>query len=354
MKKLFLATLLGSSIALCNLASAADTDLQTLEAAAKTEGTVNSVGMPDAWANWKGTWEDLANKYGLKHMDTDMSSAQEVAKFAAEKDNASADIGDVGAAFGPIATKQGVTQPYKPSTWAQIPDWAKDADGHWMLAYTGTIAFIINKQLVKAEDAPKSWADLKNGKYKVAIGDVSTAAQAANGVLAAAIAFKGDESNLAPGLQLFTELAKQKRLSLANPTIQTLEKGEIEVGVVWDFNGLSYRDQIDPKRFDVLIPSDGSVISGYTTIINKYAKHPNAAKLAREYILSDAGQINLARGYARPIRADHIKLPEDVAAKLLPAEQYRNVTPIKNPDVWEASAKALPQQWQEQVIFEMQ
>jgi putative spermidine/putrescine transport system substrate-binding protein len=247
-----------------------------------------------------------------------------------------------------------VTQPYKPSTWSQIPDWAKDKDGHWMLAYTGTIAFIINKQLVKDADAPKSWKDLEKGKYKVAIGDVSTAAQAANGVLAAAIANDGDETNLAPGLALFTKLAQQKRLSLANPTIQTLEKGEIEVGVVWDFNGLSYRDQIDPKRFDVLIPSDGSVISGYTTIINKYAKHPNAAKLAREYILSDAGQVNLARGYARPIRADHVKLPEDVAAKLLPSEQYKNVTPIKNPDAWEASSKKLPQQWQEQVIIEME
>ena len=354
MKKLFLATLLGSSIALSTAAMAADPDLATLEAAAKTEGAVNSVGMPDAWANWKGTWADLAAKYGLKHMDTDMSSAQEVAKFAAEKDNASADIGDVGAAFGPIATKQGVTQPYKPSTWEQIPDWAKDKDGHWMLAYTGTIAFIINKQLVKDADAPKSWKDLETGKYKVAIGDVSTAAQAANGVLAAAIANGGDETNLAPGLALFTKLAQQKRISLANPTIQTMEKGEIEVGVVWDFNGLSYRDQIDPKRFDVLIPSDGSVISGYTTIINKYAKHPNAAKLAREYILSDAGQVNLARGYARPIRADHVKLPEDVAAKLLPSAQYKNVTPIKNPDAWEASSKKLPQQWQEQVIIEME
>jgi putative spermidine/putrescine transport system substrate-binding protein len=67
-------------------------------------------------------------------------------------------------------------------------------------------------------------------------------------VLAAAIAYKGDEKNIEPGLQLFTKLAKQKRLSLANPTIQTMEKGEIEVGVVWDFNGLSYREQIDPKR----------------------------------------------------------------------------------------------------------
>ena len=354
MKQFFLASLLGSSIALCTTAMAADTDLKALEDAARKEGAVNSVGMPDAWANWKGTWEDLAKKYGLKHMDTDMSSAQELAKFAAEKDNASADIGDVGAAFGPIAVTQGVSQPYKPSTWDQVPEWAKDKDGHWALAYTGTIAFIINKDLVKEEERPKTWHDLEKGKYKVAIGDVGTAAQAANGVLAAAIAYKGDEANIAPGLQLFTKLAQQKRLSLANPTIQTLEKGEVEVGVVWDFNGLSYRDQIDPKRFEVLIPSDGSVTSGYTTIINKYAKHPNAAKLAREYIFSDAGQTNLAIGHARPIRAEHLKLPADVQAKLLPNDQYGAAQPIKDAAVWEATSKKLPQMWNEQVIIEME
>ncbi len=60
MKQLFLASLLGSTIAMCTAAMAADTDLKTLEAAAKAEGAVNSVGMPDDWANWKGTWEDLA------------------------------------------------------------------------------------------------------------------------------------------------------------------------------------------------------------------------------------------------------------------------------------------------------
>ncbi|AVF56499.1 extracellular solute-binding protein [Pseudomonas fulva] len=353
MKKLFMASLLGSAIAFCTSAMAAD-DLKALEDAARKEGMVNSVGMPDAWANWKDTWQDLASKYGLKHSDTDMSSAQEIAKFEAEKDNASADIGDVGAAFGPIAIAKGVSQPYKPSTWDQVPEWAKDKDGHWALAYTGTIAFIINKDLVKESERPKTWHDLERGTYKVAIGDVGTAAQAANGVLAAAIAYKGDESNVAPGLQLFTKLAQQKRLSLANPTIQTLEKGEVEVGVVWDFNGLSYRDQIDPKRFEVLIPSDGSITSGYTTIINKYAKHPNAAKLTREYIFSDAGQINLAKGHARPIRAEHLKLPEDVQAKLLPNEQYAPAQPIKNAEVWEATSKKLPQMWQEQVIIEME
>jgi putative spermidine/putrescine transport system substrate-binding protein len=352
MKRLLLASLMGTAVAMATQVMAADMDITSLEQAARAEGAVNSVGMPDSWANWKDTWADLDKLYSLKHMDTDMSSAQEIAKFAAEKDNASADIGDVGAAFGPIAVQQGVTQPFKPSTWAQIPDWAKDPDGHWMLGYTGSIAFIVNKQLVK--DVPRSWADLRKGQYKVAIGDVSAAAQAVNGVLAAAIANGGDEHNIQPGLDLFAELAEQGRLGLSNPTIQTLEKGEVEVGIVWDFNGLSYREQIDPSRFEVLIPSDGSVISGYTTLINKYAKNPNAAKLAREYILSDAGQINLAKGNARPIRAEHLTLPADVQAKLLPNAQYAKVQPIKDPKAWEATSKALPQLWQENVIINMQ
>lgn len=327
-------------------------NITALEKAARAEGQLASVGMPDSWANWKDTWRDLKTHYGLAHMDTDMSSAQEIAKFAAEKEQATADIGDVGEAFGPIAVQQGVSQPYKPSTWEDIPTWAKDQDGHWALAYTGTIAFIVNKQLVK--DAPTSWADLRSGSYKVSVGEVGVASQANNAVLAAAFATGGNEQDLSPALDLFAELAKQKRLSLNNPVVANLEKGEVEVGILWDFNALGYRDQIDRERFAVVIPSDGSVTSGYTTIINKYAKNPNAAKLAREYIFSDAGQINLARGYARPIRAEKLSLPDDVAAKLLPAAQYAKARPIADGKAWEASAKQLPRQWQERVVIHLQ
>ncbi|RWR03133.1 ABC transporter substrate-binding protein [[Pantoea] beijingensis] len=352
MKFLF-ASVLASAIAL-SLSSvhAADGDLAVLEKAARSEGQVNSVGMPDSWANWKDTWNDISTKYDIKHSDTDMSSAQEIAKFAAEKSNASADIGDVGAAFGPLSVQKGVTQPYKPSTWDQVPDWAKDKDGHWALAYTGTIAFIVDKQQVK--DIPHSWADLKKGNYVVTIGDVGIAAQAANGVLAANYAFGGDDKNVKPALTFFGELAKAGRLGLTDPTIANIEKGEIQVAVVWDFNGLNYRDQIDKSRFEVLIPSDGSVISGYTTIINKFAKHPNAAKLAREYIFSDAGQTNLAKGYARPIRAEHLTLPADIQAKLLPATEYKNARPIADQAAWEKTSKMLPRLWQENVIINMQ
>ncbi|AVF36781.1 ABC transporter substrate-binding protein [Rahnella sikkimica] len=351
MKQLFASVLTSALVLSASSAFAAEPPAELLKAA-QAEGTVNSVGMPDDWANWKDTWNDLSTKYGLKHSDTDMSSAQEIAKFLAEKDNASADIGDVGAAFGPVAVQKGVTQPYKPPTWDQVPDWAKDKDGMWALAYTGTIAFIIDKSQVK--DEPHSWADLLKGKYKVTIGDVSTAAQAANGVLAATYAMGGNEQNLKPGLEYFGKLAKAGRLSLTNPVIASLEKGEVQVGVVWDFNGLNYRDKIDKTRFDVVIPSDGSITSGYTTIINKFGKHPNAAKLAREYIFSDAGQINLARGYARPIRADHITLPDDVKSKLLPSSEYKNAHPIADPAAWDKSAKTLPRLWQENVMINMQ
>ena len=350
MKPLFV-SLLASSI-LCAFSAANAADTAALEKAAKSEGQVNSVGMPDTWANWKETWSDLSSKYGLQHSDTDMSSAQEIAKFAAEKNNASADIGDVGAAFGPVAVAKGVTQPYKPSHWDQVPDWAKDKEGHWALAYTGTIAFLVDKQQIK--DIPHSWADLKKGKYTVTIGDVGVAAQAANGVLAANYALGGDEKDLKPALAFFGELAKQGRLGVTDPVIANIEKGEVQMAVVWDFNGLNYRDQIDKNRYEVVIPSDGSVTSGYTTIINKYAKHPNAAKLAREYIFSDAGQINLARGYARPIRAEHLTLPADVQAKLLPQSEYKSARPIKDQAAWDKTSKLLPRLWQENVVINMQ
>ncbi|MRN55273.1 ABC transporter substrate-binding protein [Paenibacillus monticola] len=324
--------------------------LPELEAAAKKEGSVVSVGMPDTWANWKDTWTDITGKYGVTHADTDMSSAEEVAKFDAEKDKPTADIGDVGIAFGPVAVDKGVTQPYKTSYWDEIPAWAKDKDGQWIVGYQGTIAFLTNTKIVA--DPPQSWEDLKNGNYKIIVGDVTKAAQAQMAVLAAAIAFGGDESNIEPGIAFFEDLAKKGRLSNAEASPANIEKGEVEVTLLWDFNALNYRDQINKDGFNVAIPKEGSVVSGYATIINKWAPHPNAAKLTREYILSDAGQINLAKGYARPIR-DSVILPDDVAAKLLPADEYVNAKPVGDYKVWEETAKSIPQLWQERVLVHL-
>nr|WP_035445454.1 ABC transporter substrate-binding protein [Bacillus sp. UNC41MFS5] len=320
--------------------------LKEIETKAKVEGEINSVGMPDSWANWGETWNNVTKKYTLKHSDTDLSSAEEIAKMESEKDNATADIGDVGISFGPIAEQKGLTLPYKTSHWDEIPKWAKDDNGDWVVGYQGTIAFLTNKNLVK--NPPKSWNDILKGNYKVTIGDVQRGAQNQMGVLAAAMAFGGDETNIKPGLDFFAKLAKQGRLSLTDAKPANIEKGEVEVAIVWDFNALNYASQINRDQFDVCIPKEGSVVSGYTTLINKYAKHPYAAMATREYILSDQGQINLAKGFARPIR--DVKLPQEVADKLLPTEEYKKVTPVKDQKAWEKTASTLPQLWQEEVL----
>ncbi len=339
---------LGAAAALlAGRASAAPLD--DLIERARKEGVVNSLGMPDDWANWEATWKAITAQYGLKHTDTDMSSAEELAKFAAERANASGDIGDVGFDFCSVAVERGLAAPYKPTTFAQIPEWARDAEGRWMLAYTGTIAFAVAADL---PNPPKSWADLLTGTYKVATGDVGKASQSNAAVLACAIATGGDERRLDPAMDLFAKLARQKRLLTISPLPANMGRGEIQVGLLWDFNALSYRDKVGGARFNVVIPADGSVTSGYSTIINKYAKNPNAAMLVREYILSDEGQANLADGYARPIRVDHLTLPDATKAKLLPAAQYAKARPI-NPELWAEGARRVPALWQEKVLAEM-
>lgn len=327
----------------------ASLSLEELEAKAKEEGEVNSVGMPDSWANWKETWEEIEANYGLKHTDTDMSSAEELAKFAAEKTNASADIGDVGIAFGPVAEEQGLSLKYKTSYWDDVPDWAKDDDGDWLLAYTGQMCFITDKQnLPEGVEAPKSYRDILEGDYVLTIGDVETGNQDQFALLNAAIELGGDEANLDPGLEFFKQLAEEGRLKTNGASLANLEAGEVQVGMLWDFNALNYADSIDRERFEITVPPI-SVTTGYTTIINRYASNPHAAALAREFILSDEGQDNLAKGYARPIR-ENVELSDEAKEKLLPKSAYQEIYQLKDQKAWEETTKQLAQLWQENVV----
>lgn len=324
--------------------------LEEITAKAKEEGEVNSVGMPDDWANWDDTWQGISDTYGLKHTDVDLSSAEELAMFEAEKNNATKDIDDVGETYGAVAEEQGLTLKYKTSYWDEIPDWAKDDDGDWVVAYYGTMALLTNKKLVP--EAPTSFQDLLEGDYMVSIGDVARSTRAQYAVLAAAYAMGGDESNIQPGLDFFRQLAEQGRLDKGEFTLSRIEKGEIGVAIIWDFVGIGYREQIKENNpdadFEICIPEEGSVQSGYTTIINAYTQRPHAAALTREYILSDEGQLNLAKGYAKTVR--DIELPADLQAKMIPDEQYQNIRMVEDADAWEQTVAELPTLWNEQVM----
>ena len=314
---------------------------------AKKEGKLESVGMPGSWANWQDTWDDIERIYGIEHNDTDMSSAEEINMFETEKAAPTKDIGDVGHKFGPEAKAKGVTQSYKTSYWDSVPDWAKDPDGHWMIAYTGVTTFLTNTDLVK--NPPKSWQDVRNGDYKLTIGDVLTGATGQGNVLATAYAFGGDINNIQPGIDFWKEMAKAGRIDQGDILLQRVQAGEVQVGVTWSYNALGYRDQTPNYTFHTCVPSDGAIMSGYASIINKYAPHPHAAALAREYIFSDAGQINLAKGYAVPTRTD-VVIPPEVEAKGISKAETANAIPITDPVAYAAACEKIAKAWQEEVI----
>lgn len=325
--------------------------LDDIVAQAKEEGQINSVGMPDTWANWVGTWDDIEEKYGITQADQDMSSAEEIAMFKQEGADGTKDIGDVGQQWGPTAEAEGVTLKYKTSYWDEIPDWAKDDDGDWVVGYYGTMSIISNDDQVP--NPPTTLAELAEGDYKVSIGDITAAAAAQHAVLAIAVALGGGLDDMQPAYDFITKIAEAGRLDVSDVSVARLESGEVAVGLNWDYNSLNYRAQIvennPDAKFTVSIPTDGSVQSGYATIINANAPHPAAACLAREYILSDEGQINLARGYATPIRSS-VELPEDVKALRLPEEQYGDQVQSIDYDKWTDVTNELVTWYQENII----
>lgn len=331
-------------------ASSGDLNSKTLDeiiAAAKEEGKIESVGMPDSWANWGLTWQGIKDEYGIDHADMDMSSAEELQIFAAEGEKGTKDIGDVGQAFGPQAVEQDLVQGYKTSYWDSVPDWAKGEDGKWMIAYTGATTFLVNTDLIEG-DAPTSWADVREGTYKVSVGDINGGnAQAA--IIASAYAFGGDLENLDPAFEFWTEMAEAGRINTVDILKQNFETGEVPVGVIWSFTAIPYKEDITKYNLVANIPSDGSIMSGYASIINKYAPHPNAAALAREYIFSDAGQANLAKAGAIPTRTD-VQIPEEIQEATFRPEDYANAIPMTDTDAYTKACEEIVTRWQEEIL----
>jgi putative spermidine/putrescine transport system substrate-binding protein len=295
-----------------------------VRAAMAAEGRIVSYAMPDEWANQAGLWRDFTGAWGVRHLDTDMSSVEELQKFAAERRKPVADVGDIGISFGPLAKQLGLCAPYRSARFHEVPANLKDPDGCWTAAYYGVIAFVVNRRLVP--DPPRRFADLEGPRYRcsVTIDDPRMSAQGLAGVVGAAYAMGGSEHDVRPGVDFFARLVREGNYKPAKPSLANIQSGEIPIAILWDFVGLEYRDRIGAEQpIEVIIPADGAVAGPYAAVINRFAPHPAAARALNEWVFSDAGQVSYARGYARPVRK--VALPPDVAARALPESQYRAV-----------------------------
>ena len=300
------------------------TDLVT---AAKGEGGLTTIALPHSWCNYGEVLSGFTAKYGIpiNELNPDAGSGDEVEAIKANKDNKgpqAPDVIDVGLSFGPQAKTDGLIAPYKVSTWDDIPDTAKDADGFWYGDYYGVLAFETNKAVVT--NPPTDWADLLDPSHKnqVALaGDPRVSNQAIQTVYAAGLANGGSLDDAQKGLDFFKQLNAAGNFvpTIAKPG--TIDQGATPITIRWTYNALQHqKDAAGNPEIDVTVPKSGRFAGVYVQAISAYAPHPNAAKLWMEYLYSDEGQNLWLKGFCNPIRYEAMAaanaIPADLAASL--------------------------------------
>ena len=172
--------------------------------------------------------------------------------------------------------------------------------GLWYPTSVAPVAIGINTKLVKPEDAPKTWTDLTDPKWKgqVAIGHPGFPGSAGVWVMAMEKLY---------GWQYFEKLAKnepQIGRSIVD-SVNLLLSGERKVAMVPI--SLTLENEAKGNPVATVYPTDGTLILGGSTVIPAKAPHPNAGKLFLEYMVSKEHSVFLAQNGRVPLRADSPK-----------------------------------------------
>lgn len=200
----------------------------------------------------------------------------------------------------------GYAQAYDSPEMKNLPDWA-----NWRKEVYGTtfepITIVYNKRLVAANEVPQTHADFINllktnpSKYQ---GKVTTYDVEKSG---AGFLFLSQDAKQNPGVWDLAKTLGERGVRLQSSTGTMLERistGENLIG----YNILgSYalaRAQKDPQ-IGVVMPKDYTLVISRLAMIPKSAKHPNAARLWMDYLLSKRGQTLLSEKAELPsVRKD--------------------------------------------------
>ncbi|MFD3807002.1 ABC transporter substrate-binding protein [Streptomyces sp. NPDC058619] len=329
-----------------------------LTAAAKKEGSLNTIALPRDWANYGALIDGFEKKYGITVMveNPEGTSQDEINALNEHRsDGRAPDVIDVGGSFAQSAARQGLLAPYKVAAFDRIPEEQKDPKARWYNNYGGYISIGCDAKRVKT--CPATFADLRKPEYKgqVALnGDPTKSGSAFAGVYAAALANGGSFDDIQPGLDFFAELSRNGNYIPVESSPATITKGRTPISIDWDFLNLGYADEFREKGADVdwrtAIPFDGSFAEYYANGVNKDAPHPAAARLWQEYVFSPEGQ-NLRLGaYARPVLVDAMEKDgtlDKTAAEKLPTVEGTPTFPTEAQT--EKAREAVNRGWAEAV-----
>ena len=325
-----------------------------LVTAAKAEGKVDLIALPDSWANYAGVIAKYEELYGIDAVvqNPDASSADELTAIETLRgQDGMPEVVDVGPSFTTQMIEAGYAEAFKPTVWDEIPASLKDADGYWVGSYYGLMGIGTNTTLVP--NAPKTFADLLKPEYKGMVtlnGDPREAGAAFAAVMAASLANGGSFDDIMPGIEYFANLKELGNLNTVDITPATLLSGEVSIALDWTYNFPYITPQLEEAGFDfaVNVPSDGAYASYYAQSVVTEIQHPCAARLWLEHLVSNDGALEYIKGGAIPARYSAMLesgvVPAELAATLPNAEVIDAIEFPSQTQV-DAAKAALTESW---------
>jgi len=295
--------------------------------AAHADATAICYNCPPEWADWAAQIDAIHKATGIRVPFDDKNSGQAIAQLMAEQQSPVADVVYLGISSAFQAQAKGLTEPYQPAHWNEIPANLKDPQGNWFAIHSGTLGFFVNKDALDGRPVPRSWADLLKPEYKGMIGylDPSSAFVGYAGAVAVNLALGGNLTDFTPALSWFKALKANAPIVPKQTAYARVLSGEIPILLDYDFD--AYRAKYtDHANVEFVIPREGTITVPYVMSLVKGAPHADNGKKVLDFVLSDAGQVLWARAYLRPVR--NVPLPPEVAARFLPASEYARVKPV--------------------------
>jgi iron(III) transport system substrate-binding protein len=183
--------------------------------------------------------------------------------------------------------RAGIVAPYIPSATGQYSPDMKDKDGYWHAILLYVFAPGINTSLVRKEQAPKTYQDLLDPKWRGKMAWNPGSIAGAIGFVGNTLMSMGDE----PGMAYLRALAAQRIVNIEASSRAILDQviaGEYPVGLMM-FN---HHTVISAQKG---APSDWVAMEPVPVALDavgvlKDAPHPNAARLLVDFLTSEAGQ----------------------------------------------------------------